>query len=246
MAPNVFKSLFFSFSLLFISCRKDIDAKFCIQIVKGEQQVTIGNLTGVILSTINDTISGSEYDWDSLKLDIDHDRIFDILLVSGISGLPGPGGFAHVWMLPLHDEINFHCNSNGDTVYYHFDSTLISSGPDVYYYAQIHSCHVSGDPIIIEKVEDDLLLHHYGDELLINDYWSVSEFNLYGANYGIEDWSTPEHDVKVYNFSCDNPEPSIPFYLGFRKKVCGYWKLGWLKLTIDGSHCILHETAIQE
>ncbi|MCB9222691.1 MAG: hypothetical protein R2780_12235 [Crocinitomicaceae bacterium] len=249
--------------IIFISCRKDneidlpeppvVVCDFEVQ-TSSFNSLVFGDTTNVRIVEIEDTITISTNNntsifgtWCSTEN--------DIKIVEQVYLGPQLSGTTDLWIYNLVD-VAFAQIVEGDTTYF-YEDTSYSQSQGMTYETITHHYTCDGSESshdVVTNISDKTALFKNGEELFFTDKFSDQHDAFYKG--AIQFYSSGPDTVSVDTIrgyftsdkrrSCEELYQTGYWYLGFKKPVDVYEKLGWIKFSWEQEGFIIHEVAIQK
>lgn len=256
--------LFMFVGLLVISCRKDeVNTEFNVVIqdscvlhvdTNSINHLVIGDTNGMMLININSSpiIFGDIF--DKTYLPIWCPSIDEVEVLSEYVYGPMQTG-SYDFTLKSISDIEFCYVPDGDSIYSYIDTSYHTntSSQVVMVVHEYRTCDKNASPYCnLYYSENSINILKEGSVLSMTDSMSNEDLDIYrgllggnGTYFQIAP-DTMRHNLFTHERGCVYSYDDGPCYIGIRKNLGGFDKLGWIKFSWDQEGLIVHEVAIQK
>jgi hypothetical protein len=241
----------FLFLLFSSACKKENDDPYVRSNV-----VEIGNYTNMSCH-IYDSVIFYQGLPASIDLDMDHDKIADVRLISLMWGSAGMGHHPRSEIYCLTENVSISGYYTSDTTFFSFDQSSyigydsIVNIDEYYRYA----CHkISDHDTIVDIISNSfkVLVKKQNDKIDQQDVFKADSLILIDESFGFPPNTIYKQDtvIRKYEISyndCNTFPQNEVSYLGIRIINENEIKYGWIKISIiDKNKITVFETAIQK
>jgi hypothetical protein len=250
------KLLLFTTLLLTIgyACKKD---KFEETNLPVQSTITIGNSSGMVLTTHDTTLSGKyNAPAKTYEIDLNNDLISDIQFSNSLWGSPGSGMHPTCVISCLNSAVGLYGSYKGDTIFnYTTKDTFNFSRVEIYirHYYKCTRTYPTDSIYMIKPDKFVVPVLKKGSILKSGNLFKEVELIASHADSTpppviIVKTDTVIYDSKIYFSQCDNFPQNEVSYVGFKMRINDTEKIGWLKILIasGGYSMTVLESAIQQ
>ena len=246
---------FFTVFLSLIGCKKDKETEILSPKIAG--YIICDDTTGATFINYNFLlVTTANWVPEYFNVDANNDMIPDFRFESELFGSPGAGYHPRSHIQSLNSDTKFSGYLKNDTTYYSYTSNYYPQVPPVVVHEEVESIscynYTGADSILAIKNNFKATVFNSGDSVTSGFFYKADSLILINDDISYSMTSGTVNDtISIHTnnnfYECNQfPMGSVKF-IGFKTKISGMDKYGWIKLSITNQNRIfIYGMAVQK